>query len=172
MDKTPNINIINGFSAEVFLNNWVANCHKIKPFKLPSSREIVNLANSSEIGKIRLEKAKLYLIKEFGIYYRSQNQIYLSFDWEQVPSQVILDYVFGIDLVFSYLGYVIAVDVTVNPKTIDGKVRKLHRLKHLWEKLAIDKACICLITNTNTENILASLKTIIKSSKLINQIVI
>lgn len=156
--------MINGFAAELAFARLVANCRKIKPFKLPSSVELVKIANSTLLGKRRLASAKPYLFKEFGIEYRNPRtrKLSRSIHWHQVPPRLILDYVFGIDAVVMIAGYAIAVDVTANPNALEEKVAKLKLLKPLWQQLGIDNACACLLTE-NCGEIWYSLKSVIRS---------
>ncbi|WP_013325647.1 hypothetical protein [Gloeothece verrucosa] len=161
---------MNGFAAEQTFQRLVHNCHKIKTFKLPTSKELINIAISTNIGKRRIISAVPYLHKEFGIIVRNPKTEQLNniIDWEQIPSTVILDLIFGIDAIVNICGYVVAVDVTANPESVKDKVAKLSRLKPMWSKLGIDQACACLVTDTESPNLWLILKSVIRSQQVIS----
>ncbi len=161
--------MINGYAAEQILFNLIKNSSKIKGFKLPSSEELIKIASNSQVGRQRIKSATPHLIKEFGIDYRhpKTNQLSRIIDWEIVPNTIILDYIFGIDTVVNILGFVIAIDVTVNSSKIEEKQQKLTKLKPLWQQLSIDNACVCYINNTNSTNLWQSLKSVAKTSKVL-----
>jgi hypothetical protein len=142
--------MINGFAAEQIVERTIAQCPKIKSFKVPSSVELVKIAQSCPLGRQRMAKAKPYLLREFGISYRNigTGQVQESLDWHQVPPKHLLDCVFGIDLIVTVLGYAIAIDVTANQEDIEFKLEKLKRLKPLWKALNLDLACVCLVANS------------------------
>ncbi|MEM8777572.1 MAG: hypothetical protein AAGF26_01610 [Cyanobacteria bacterium P01_G01_bin.49] len=161
--------MINGFAAEQILSNLIANSKKIKGFQLPSSQALIKIASSSPLGRQRLASAQPYLLEEFGIDYRHSktNKLLRTINWKLVPSSVILDYIFGIDAVINVLGFIIAIDVTANPKAIGKKQRKLSLLKPLWKQVGIDKACICYVKNQSPTTLWNSLKTVTKQEKVI-----
>jgi hypothetical protein len=68
--------------------------------------------------------------------------------------------------VVNILGFVIAIDVTANPNSIEDKQLKLTNLKTLWKQIGIDQACICYVNNTNSTNLWQSLKSVTKQSKV------
>ena len=160
--------MINGYAAEQILFNLIKNSSKIKGFKLPSSEELIKIASSCQLGRQRICSAQPHLIKEYGVDYRNAqtNQLTTVIDWKLVPSRVILDYIFGIDIVVNILGFVVAIDATVNPDSIEDKQLKLTKLKPLWRQLGIDQACICYVNNTKSQNLWQSLKSVTKQSKV------
>jgi hypothetical protein len=161
--------MINGFAAEQILSNLITTSKKIKGFKLPSSEELIKIASQSELGRKRLNAAHPHLLKEFGVDYRhtEMNQLSQIIDWKLVPNTLILDYIFGIDAVVNVLGFVIAIDVTVNLNAIEEKQHKLSLLKPLWQQVGIDKACICYVNNPSPINLWHSLKTVTKQNQVL-----
>ena len=116
--------MINGFAAEQILFNLINNSSKIKGLKLPSSEELITIASSCKLGRQRIFSATPYLLQEYGIDYRNAqtNQLTTVIDWKLVPSRVILDYIFGIDIVVSILGFVVAIDARANASKMWGKL--------------------------------------------------
>ena len=116
--------MINGFAAEQILFNLINNSSKIKDFKLPSSEELITIASSCKLGRQRIFSATPYLLQEYGIDYRNAqtNQLTTVIDWKLVPSRVILDYIFGIDIVVSILCFVVAIDARANASKMWGKL--------------------------------------------------
>ncbi|ACK73945.1 hypothetical protein PCC7424_5362 (plasmid) [Gloeothece citriformis PCC 7424] len=159
---------MNGFAAEQTFARLIKGCHKIKSFKVPTSKELINIAISTSIGQKRIKSAIPHLHKEFRIIIRNPNtqQLHNIIDWEQIPPTVILDLIFGIDAIVNICGYVVAVDVTANPQALEDKVNKLNKLKPMWRKLGIDKACACLVTGTSSPNIWQSLKSVIRCDRV------
>lgn len=161
--------MINGFAGEQILSNLIKLTPKIKKFQIPSSLDLIKIASSSRLGRQRIKAAQPYLLSEFGVNYREQqiNKLTVILDWKLVPNTVILDYIFGIDAVVNILGYVVAIDVTVNPQEIENKQQKLTRLEPLWQQLGIDKACVCHLKSSTTSNLWNSLKTVINEPQVI-----
>jgi hypothetical protein len=108
------------------------------------SDTLIVIAQSTKIGSRRLELALPYLSSEYGVSPDQGN-------WYRVPPAVILDYIFGLDCIVSLLGYAVAIDVTANPDAIAEKVAKLKQLKPLWEALGIDRACICHVSQGQSQ---------------------
>ncbi len=160
--------MLNVLTAEQILFNLLNNSSKIKGFKIPSSEELITIASSCQLGRKRISSAQPHLIKEFGVDYRNTetNQLTRVVDWNLVPSRVILDYIFAIDIVVNILGFVVAIDVTTNPNSIEDKQLKLTNLKPLWKQIDIDQACICYVNNTNSTNLWQSLKSVTQQSKV------
>ena len=161
--------MINGFAGEQIFSNLIKLTPKIKRFQIPSSIELIKIASSSRLGRQRIKAAQPYLLSEFGINYRLQksNKLTVIIDWECVPNTVILDYIFGIDVVVNILGYVVAIDVTANPQEIENKQQKLARLEPLWQQVGIDKACVCYLTSSTTPNLWNALKAVITQPQVI-----
>ncbi|MGF1489839.1 MAG: hypothetical protein ACFBSE_22360, partial [Prochloraceae cyanobacterium] len=121
------ITMINGYAGECIFTRKIAETPTIKSYRIDSKTLIAN-ALKSQTGRSRLKTAAPYLKKEFGINVRQKDQFLLQFDWNLVPASVILDRVYGLDFCFSFLGYVIAIDVTVDPDAIEEKLSKQKRL--------------------------------------------
>lgn len=160
--------MINGFAAEQILFNLISKSSKIKGCLLPSSEELIKMASQSQLGRKRIKSAIPYLLEEFGVDYRhpKTNQLSRIIDWAMVPNTIILDYIFGIDTVVNILGFVIAIDVTVNSNKIEEKQHKLTKLTPLWQLIGIDKACVCYVSNTKADSLWQSLKSVTKQSKV------
>ncbi len=160
--------MINGFAAEQIILNFIKNSSKIKGFKIPSSEKLIKIASSSKLGRKRIKSATPYLIKEFGVDYRhpKTNQLSRIIDWKIVPNTIILDYIFGIDTVVNILGFVIAIDVTVNSSKIEEKQQKLTKLKPLWQLIGIDNACVCYVSNPHPNPLWQCLKSVTKQSQV------
>jgi hypothetical protein len=154
---------INGYAAESQFCLAVKNCPKIKIWQLPTTDALLQVAQSSEVGRKRLSAARHHLEREYGIPVRNPRTgtVSISFSFSAVPPQVFLDLVYGIDRVLIVLGYVIAVDVTANSLAIDEKIEKLKNLKPLWSAIGIERVGVFPVDgNWNLWN---RLKTIIKS---------
>ena len=107
------------------------------------SLTLINIAKQSELGKRRIKLALPYILKEYGYSVRQLDGTYKTkLSWSNVPAAIILDYIYGIDSVFSYKGWVLAVDVTVNPDSIRDKQGKLEGLAKMWSAIGIDKVAI------------------------------
>lgn len=160
--------MINGFAAEQVLFKLITNSKKIKSFQLPSSEKLIKIASQSQLGRNRIQAAYPYLLSEFGVNYRNtkNNRLTQVIEGNLVPNTVILDYIFGIDTVVNILGYVIAIDVTVNPNKIEEKQAKLTLLKPLWQQVGIDKACVCHLKHQSPLSLWTSLKKVTKQSKV------
>ena len=153
--------MIAGFAAESLLRSLLKACPKFKSFQLPSTERLLAIAGSSALGQRRIELALPYLQQEYRLSSTPD-------DWHQVPPTVILDYIFGIDCVVSFLGYAVAIDVTTNPQAIAEKVSKLQSLKPLWQQLGIDRACIChLSPGITASSVWDGLKKTLKSEQVI-----
>jgi len=85
-----------------------------------------------------------HLQQEYGspVLNSQTDQSSLSFSWEDVPPSVVLDRVFGVDVIVSILGYVVAIDVTANPNATQQKKAKLTQLRPLLEQIGIDSVGI------------------------------
>ena len=132
---------IAGFVGEFCFARLLTACH------IPQCRfdslHLVEVAEQCEIGLARIAQAKPYLISEYGTPTRSSNGSYrIELDWEQVPIQVILDKVYGLDAVIFFRGWCIGIDVTTNPQTLIEKRQKLQRLAPLWQGIGIDHVVV------------------------------
>ena len=58
---------------------------------------------------------------------------------EVIPPSEYLDRVFGLDLVINYRGWVLGLDVTLDPGALPGKLRKQQYLAGAYAKLGLDK---------------------------------
>jgi len=143
-------------------------CQQLKAARLPrvefASVKLINIAESLSVGRERLIQAMPYLLSEYGRQVGKQFLI----DWQNVPASVILDYVYGIDATFTFRGWTIGIDVTVNPSAIADKSEKLKRLTPLWSAVGIDYRAIALIRRSCTiKETTAALRLIIKGATVI-----
>ena len=128
------------------------------------SLQLIKIAQSSSIGQERISHAMPYLLSEYG----KQCGKKFIIDWQDVPASVVLDYVYGIDQLFTFRGWTIGIDVTVNPNAIADKSDKLKRLKPLLSAIGIDFSAIALISKTcTTEETTVALRLIIKGSTVV-----
>ena len=58
---------------------------------------------------------------------------------EVIPPSEYLDRVFGLDLVINYRGWVIGLDVTLDPQALAAKQRKQQYLAGAYSRLGLDK---------------------------------
>ena len=141
---------------------------QLKAAKLPKvkldSLQLIKIAQSLSVGQERIRQAMPYLLSEYG------KQLGKKFiiDWQDVPASVILDYVYGVDQLFTFRGWTIGIDVTVNSNAIADKSDKLKRLKLLLSAIGIDFSAIALISKTcTTEETTAALRLIIKGATVV-----
>ncbi len=159
--------MISGFAAESIFNRKLAQCPKIKAVKFDSN-VLIKIANSTRIGRRRLELARPYLTKEFGIPVRNNEELYrIDFDWNAIPASVILDRVFGIDRCFNFLGWTIAIDFSVNPDAISSKLNKLQQLRPLWSSAGIDRTAVCFIEEEGNPDLKQALRKVLRGAKTI-----
>lgn len=124
------------------------------------SLTLINIAKQSELGKRRIKFALSYILKEYGHSVRQLDGTFKTkVSWSNVPASVILDYIYGIDSVFSYRGWVLAVDVTVNEDSIRDKQGKLEGLRPMWSAIGIDKVAIAHLVMPDDRPALAEVGT-------------
>lgn len=157
----------NDFLGENTLNRSIASTPTVKLLKF-SNRELIQIAQSTKIGRNRLKAAEPFLLKEFGIPTRiKESQSYqLYLDWETVPYTVILDYVFGLDQTINFRGWNIGIDATTNSEVLGEKLAKLNWLKPLWKPLGIDHTAVCQVGKTGGD-LITGLRSIIKGARTI-----
>ena len=156
-----------GWVGENALNRAIASTSTVKPVSF-SNRQLLSLAKSTPIGRQRLKAAKPFLLSEFGIpVKKEESQSYqLILDWETLPTNIILDYVFGLDAIVNFRGWFVGIDATTNPHAIDDKLGKLNWLKPLWKPLDIDLTAVCLMSNTGCD-LVTGLRQILKGDRAI-----
>jgi len=132
-DSQPaDLNQLNGYAAEVLVNNLCA-AAKCKAQPIPTTRQMVEVLESTTFGKARLGTCQKWLMREF-----SQNG---RFSYEMVPPSEFLDRVLGIDLLINYRGYVLGIDVTVNgsESKLESKFQTHKFLRKAYAALGFDK---------------------------------
>lgn len=159
--------IINGFAGEAIFTRKIAQLPTIKSYQI-ASKDLIKNALKSKLGRRRLELAAPFLKREFGINVRHNEKIILQFDWNLVPASIILDRVYGIDFCFWFLGYIVAIDVTVNPNYIEQKLNKQQQLNKLYQQIGIDKIAVCQVGAKGENNLKPLLKQIIRGAKVIS----
>ena len=151
-----------GYAGEQILDRQLK-AAKLQKIKF-NATELITIAQSLPVGQERIRQAMPYLLSEYG------KQLGKKFiiDWQDVPTSVILDYVYGIDSLFTFRGWTIGVDVTVDPDVVSDKRDKLKRLKLLWSAIGVDYCAIALVTkNCSVEETTAALRLIIKGATVI-----
>lgn len=137
---------INGAVGELRFAKVIKMFPEIKSSPLPTPAEIIEIAKSCDLGQRRLNAAYPYLLEEYGHQYRSLNgTVSLKLNWEDLPSSVLIDYIYGIDNAIQFRGWSIGIDVTTNADLALEKRRKLIQLKPLWSQLGIDRAAVVTI---------------------------
>ncbi|HAA27227.1 MAG TPA: hypothetical protein DCE56_05535 [Cyanobacteria bacterium UBA8553] len=159
-------------TAEFAFNRLLRHA-KIKSIKF-DSLTLIKIAKQYEIGKRRLKLALPFLKKEYGYSIREANGKYVTkINWADVPSAVILDYVFGLDSIFNFRGYHIGVDVTANPNSVYDKQGKLEGMKVLWQAIGIDHTAVFLVNipgrppEMKTDALVSNLRKVIRGEQIL-----
>jgi hypothetical protein len=127
---------------------------------------LIKIAQQSGSGQRRIELARPYLIAEYGHSVRQPNGQYLTkLHWEDVPPNVVLDYIYGIDFVINFRGWCLGIDVTANPDAIYDKQGKLDGLQQMWKAIGIDHAAVFLVSVPNTRPAVMEKETLIQQLK-------
>ena len=127
---------------------------------------LADAIESDPIGVKHLDIADPFLFKEFGRQSTNEygQKISVLPSLDVLPTFAILDYVLGIDSCVNYLGYQIGIDVTVNPRSVDKKLRKKRDLMNVYSVLKFDKVIIVEVQNEfDAQQLELTLKPIIKS---------
>lgn len=108
------------------------------------SLQLIQVANRSPSGIERISSARPYILSEYGTPIRKLDGKYnFELKWEDVPSSVILDRIYGLDAVVNFRGWNVGIDVTTNAETLIQKRHKLNYLALLWKNIGID--CIAVV---------------------------
>jgi hypothetical protein len=156
---------INGYAAERLLLSAIQFSKKIYTVEF-DGKVLADAIESDPIGVKHLDIADPFLFKEFGRQstneYGQKVSVLPSLD--VLPTFAILDYVLGIDSCVNYLGYQVGIDVTVNPSSIDKKLRKKRELMNVYSIFKFDKVIIIEVQNKfDAQQLELTLKQIIKS---------
>lgn len=156
---------INGYAAERLLLSAIQFSKKIHTVEF-DGKVLADAIESDPIGVKHLDIADPFLFKEFGRQstndYGQKVSVLPSLD--VLPTFAIMDYVLGIDSCVNYLGYQIGIDVTVNSRSVDKKLRKKRELMNVYSVLKFDKIVIVEVYNKFDDRQLElTLKPIIKS---------
>jgi hypothetical protein len=135
---------LNARAAEFALLNLVHQHRQLSPLRFPTER-LLEIARASNLGRQRLEAARPFFEKEYGIPLKNGG---LHLLWESVPSSAILDRVFGIDVAFNCRGWYYALDVTVNERALGEKFDKLGKLRPLLRELELERIGVCLLRSS------------------------
>lgn len=129
------------------------------------SKFLIEIAKRSFLGRERVSKALPYILSEYGKTINGKFKV----NWQDVPSQVILDYVYGIDSTCNFRGWLIAIDITTNPTDVNFKVNKVEKLKPLWSAIGIDYCAVVCIQNEieQYQSITQLLKEVIKGETFV-----
>ena len=156
---------INGYAAERLLLSAIQLSKKVHTVEF-DGKVLADAIESDPIGVKHLDIADPFLFKEFGRQstneYGQKVSVLPSLDI--LPTFAILDYVLGIDSCVNYHGYQIGIDVTVNPRSIDKKLRKKRELMNVYSVLKFDKVIIVEVCNKfDAQQLELTLKPIINS---------
>jgi hypothetical protein len=81
-----------------------------------------------------------------------------------IPPTELIDKLFGLDIVITYRGWTIGLDITLNPEALGDKLAKLHKLAHAHTELGVDKTAVLLVTG-DVADLQSVLSQIIKSDR-------
>jgi hypothetical protein len=164
-DFDQNDDRINGYAAERLLFAAIQLSKKIHTVEF-DGKVLADAIESDPIGVKHLDIADPFLFKEFGRQSTNDygQKVFVLPSLDVLPTFAILDYVLGIDSCVNYLGYQIGIDVTVNPRSVDKKLRKKRELMNVYSVLKFDKVVIVEIENKfDAQQLESTLKPIIKS---------
>ena len=142
-----------GYSAECMISSAIAQDKRIKKYVL--SRDLLYPAMNTAYLKKKTQIALSYLKEEYGIPTLTRGLRRTSFSWEDVPTQTILDRVFGVDFSLNILGYKIAIDVTTNQTKIKEKKEKLWKVIQV---LPYDYSLVIIVRKLEVSNLFSYLK--------------
>ena len=113
---------LNGDAAEILLRKILVdgNCLASVPARVSQILSVVR-----KYHRPRYDKAYAELYAD-------------GYEVEDAPKGVIVDHFLGLDAVLNLDGCLIGVDITVNPLEVDGKMRKLSRLKRTLQNFSIE----------------------------------
>jgi hypothetical protein len=162
MFATADLNQLNGQAAEHRIKALCA-VAKCKPQPLPTTREMVQVLESTTFGRARLGTCQKWLMREF-----SQDG---RFSYEMVPPSEFLDRVLGIDLLVNYMGYIVAIDVTVNGSSakLESKFQTHKFLRKAYKALGFDKVLTLQIEKEplTAEELREAIRLAVKSEGLV-----
>lgn len=140
------------------------------------SLTLIKIAKQYAIGEMRIKAALPFLKKEYGFSVRKPDGRYVTkLRWQDVPAKVVMDYIFGLDYVFNWRGYHIAIDVTADPEAVCDKQIKLEAMRVLWRAIGIDTTSVFWIhmpedaerpAEMRVDALVESLREIVKSKKI------
>lgn len=129
------------------------------------SKQLVEIAQSLPCGRHRLKTAMPCLLSEYGRQQGKQFKV----NWQDVPANVILDYVFGVDVVINFRGWCIGIDITTNKSAIADKQAKLKKLQRLWSAIGIDYCAVAYVSSyCCTKQTTEALRQVLKGQSTIN----
>ena len=162
MFATADLNQLNGQAAEHRIKALCA-AAKCKPQPIPTTRQMVEVLESTTFGKARLGTCQKWLIREF-----SENG---SFSYGNVPASEFLDRVLAIDLLINYMGYTIGIDVTVNgsQSKLEAKYATHKFLRKTYQALGFDKVITLQVEKEplTAEQLREAIRTAIKAEGLV-----
>lgn len=121
---------------------------------------LLSATQNSSIGRRRMSLATKYLTLEYGT---PQSDGSISLDWQEIPASVFLDYVLAVDVLISYRGWTIALDVTTDKSQVDSKLNKLKALSGIHKELGIDKSGVLLVESSASPLTIDSIKSLLSS---------
>lgn len=147
--------MITGYSAECAIEQAINQDNRIKRSSVIRSL-MIKVMKTDPYFKKKTQITLPFLKEEYGVPTINEKGLRrTSFNWEDVPSNIILDRVFGIDFSLNLLGHLIAIDVTVNPNKVTQKIEKL---KKATTVLPYDNAIVILVQTPKIEKLFSYLK--------------
>lgn len=147
--------MITGYSAECAIQQAINQDNRIK--RSPITRSLVFKAIPTHpYFKKKSQIVSEFLKQEYGVPTINEKGLRrTSLDWDNVPTNVILDRVFGVDFSLNLLGHSIAIDATTDPNKVSQKIVKL---KKVTTVLPYDHAIVILVQTRKIEKLFSILK--------------
>lgn len=127
------------------------------------------LAMCPKVKLVTVNRDKLAIVaREFDMSRYETVAEWLASDhkmsWHDATSQVLLDQYYKCDVLVSYKGWHISIDVTTNPDVVSKKQSDIKRMSSAYSKLGIDKQVVLLVTQKiDTETVTIALDNVIRS---------
>jgi|GEM_PF-2658659 len=148
-------NNLNGYAAEACLNKAAAESRKIHSVKLEN---VIAKCKISQVGRRHYESAFSFLCEDYGNISFEGNKRVSVLDESAVPEGIAADLILGLDVVISFLGYTIGIDITVNENSTGRKLKKKQSLSDVYKKdFEIDFTIILIATERFTSTDLETL---------------
>jgi hypothetical protein len=113
-----------------------------------STQSVLQVLESSPLGRTRLRLAERYLLLEYGM----EGPDGITLDFNSLPSGILLDYALCTDHLFMHKGYVFAVDVTTDVSKVPEKMEKAESVFPLLQSLGVDFHLTILVEDKFTSD--------------------